>query len=38
MDANAVIQANVDKKGKQLPGVYLPYRQLIGSLMYLSVG
>lgn len=38
MDVNAVIQANVANEGKQLPAANVPYRELIGSLMYLSVG
>lgn len=36
MDTNVDIQANVDKEGKQLSEVNVPYRQLIRSLMYLS--
>lgn len=38
MDANTTIQANVNDESKQLPVVNVSYRELIGSLMYLSVG
>lgn len=36
MDANAKIYANIDDK--KLPAADVPYGELIGSLMYLSVG